>query len=92
MVTGASVLSSPGNESSLAAKVFHLYVKDHVAEYLLKANRCRLPIKKNFESKMIVFHFFSNCVSPEGIAILFVKRKSFVDGPRNLDSKFMGSF
>ncbi len=92
MVAGASVLSSPGNESSLAAKVFHLYIKDHVAEYLLKANRCRLPVKEIFESNTNVFHFFSNCVSPEGIAILIVKHKSFVDGLRNLNSKFMGPF
>jgi len=91
MVAGASVLCPPGNESSLAAEVFHLHVKDHVAGYFLIADRCRLPVREDFESSTNVFHFLSNCVSPEGIAILFVKLESFFDGLRRLDAKFMVS-
>ncbi len=83
---------SPSNKLSLAAEVFHVYVKDHVAGYFLKANRRRLPVKEDFESNTIVFQVFSNCVSPEGIAILFVKRKSLVDGLRHLDPKIMDPF
>ncbi len=83
---------SPGNKSGLLEKVFHLHVKDHVAGYFLIANRRRLPIDEEFESNADVFHFLGNCVSPEGIAILFVKLESFFDSLRHLDAKFMGPF
>ena len=83
---------SPSDESSLAAEVFHLHVEDHVAGYFLKANRRRLPARQDFESNTNVFHFLSNCVSPEGIAILSVKLEGFVDGLWHLDAKFVGPF
>ena len=84
---------SPGDELCLATEVFHFNVKDHVAGYFLIADRCRLPVRKDFESNKNVFHFLGNFVSPEGIAILFVKLKSFfIDGLRHLDAKFMGPF
>ncbi len=54
--------------------------------------RRRLPVREDFESDTNVFHFLSNRVSPEGIAILFVELKSFFDGLRHLNSKFMGPF
>jgi len=85
-------LVSPGNESSLATEVFHLHIKDHVAGYFLITDRRRLPVNKDFESNMNVFHFLGNGVSPEGIAILFVKLESFFDGLRHLDAKFMVPF
>ena len=44
----------------------------------------RLPVREDFENNTNVFHFLSNCVSPEGVAILFVKLKSFFDGLNNL--------
>jgi hypothetical protein len=52
----------------------------------------RLPVKEDFESNTNVSHFFGNGISPEGIAFLFVKLKSFFDGLRHLDAKFMGPF
>ena len=71
---------SPGDKSCLAAEVFHFNVKDHVAGYFLIADRCRLPVRKDFESNTNVF-------------LLFVKLKSFFfDGLRHLDAKFMGPF
>jgi hypothetical protein len=63
-----------------------------VAGYFLVANRHRLPINEDFESNTNVFHFLGNGVSPDGIAILFVKLESFFDGLRHLDTKFMGPF
>ncbi len=81
---------SPSDESSLSAEVFHLHIEDHVAGYFLIADRRRLPIREDFESNTNVFHFLSNRVSPEGIAILFVELKSFFDSFRHLDAKFMG--
>jgi hypothetical protein len=63
-----------------------------VAGYFLIADRCRLPIREDFESNTNVFHFLSNCISPEGSAILFVELKSFFDGLRHLHAKFMGPF
>ena len=83
---------SPSNESRLAAEVFHLQVEDHVAGYFLIADRGRLPIREDFESNTNVFHFLSNRISPEGIAILFVEVKSFSDSLRHLNAKFMGPF
>ncbi len=83
---------SPSDESRLAAEVFHLHVDDHVAWDFLIAERHRLPVREDFESDTNVFHFLSNRVSPEGIAILFVELKSFFDGLRHLDAKFMGLF
>jgi hypothetical protein len=84
---------SPGDESCLAAEIFHLHVKDHGAGYFLIANRRSLPVRKDFKSNTNVFHFIGNCVSPEGIAILFIKLvKSFFDGLRHFDAKFMGLF
>ncbi len=83
---------SPSNESSLLAEVFHLQVEGHVAGNFLIADRRRLPVREDFESNTNVFCFLSNCVSPKGIAILFVKLKSFFDGLRHLDAKFMGPF
>jgi hypothetical protein len=79
---------SPSNESSLAAEVFHLHVEveDHVAGYFL------IAVREDVESNTNVLHLLSNCVSPEGIAILFVKIESFFDGLRHLDAKFMGQF
>jgi hypothetical protein len=81
-----------GNKSSLSAEVFHLHAKDHVAGYFLIADRRRLPVREDFESNTNVFHFLRNCISPEGIAILFVELESFFDGLRHLNAKFMGPF
>ncbi len=56
------------------------------------ANRCRLPVKEDFEGDTIILHFLSNGISPEGIAILFVQLKSFSDGLRHFNAKFVGPF
>ena len=77
---------------SLAAKVFHFNVEDHVAGDFLIANRCRLPIKEDFESGPNVLHFLSNGVSPKGVAILWVKLKCFLGRPRLFNAKFVGPF
>ena len=82
----------PGYKPSLAAKVFHVYLKDQLAGYFMIANGCRLPVKENFESNTNILHFLSNGISPEGIAILFVQLKSFFDGLRHFNAKFVGSF
>ncbi len=83
---------SPSDESRLAAEVFHLHVEDHMAGYFLIADRCRLPVREDFESDTHVFHLLGNRVSPEVIAIIFVEVKGFFDGLRHLDAKFMGPF
>ncbi len=82
----------PGDKSSLVAEVFHLCVEYHMAGNFLIAIRRRLPVKEEFESNTNIFHFLGNCVSPEGIAILFVKLKSVCDGLRHLDAKLWVCF
>ena len=89
---GGFGLVSSSIESRLAAEVFHLHVEDHMAGYFLIADRRRLPIREDFESDTNVFHFLGNRVSPEGIAILFVKVKGFCYGLRQIDAKFMCPF
>ncbi len=69
---------SPGDELRLAVEVFHVHIEDHVAGYFLIADRRRLPVRKYFESNTNVFHFLGNCVSPEGIAILFIKAQELL--------------
>ena len=81
-----------GNKSSLAAKVFHFNVKNHVAGYFLIANRRRLPVEEDFESNADVLHFLGNCVSPKGVAISAVNFKCVLDGLRHFNAKFVGLF
>jgi hypothetical protein len=59
-----------GNKSSLAAKVFHFNVKNHVAGYFLIANRCRLPVEEVFKSNTNVLHFLGNRAIPSATAML----------------------
>jgi hypothetical protein len=63
-----------------------------MAGYLLVANWCRLPIKQDLKGNTNVLHFLGNGVSPQGIAILFIKLKGFVDSLRQLNAKFMRPF
>ena len=81
-----------GYKASLVAEVFHFNVKDHVAGYFLIANRHSLPIKEDPESSADVLHFLSNDVGPEGVAILLIKLRGFLDDLRHLNAKFVGPF
>jgi hypothetical protein len=80
------------NKSGFASKVFHFVVKYHMAGYLLVTNWHRLPVKQDFEGDANVLHFLGNGISPEGITILLIKLKGFVDGLRQFNAKFMGPF
>ena len=83
---------SPGDESSLAGKVFHFNVKDHVTRDLLVPNWDRLIIGKDFEGNANVLHFLGNAIGPKGIAQLLIDSEGFLDGLRQLNAKFMGPF
>ncbi len=76
----------------IAAKVFHLDVKDHVAGNFLVANRRRLPVKQEFESNTDALHFFCNGISPKGVAVSVVNVKCVLDGLRHFNAKFVGLF
>ncbi len=80
------------NKSSLAKKVFHFNVKNHVAGYFLIANMHRLPVEEDFESNTDVLHFLGNGVSPKGVAIPVVNFKCILDGLRHFNAKFVGLF
>ena len=60
--------------------------------YLPVTNWRRLPIKQDFEGNMNVLHLLGNGISPEGITILLVQLKSFFDGLRQFNAKFLGPF
>ena len=62
-----------------------------MAGYFLIANRRRMLVKEDFESSTNVLHFLSNCVYPEGIAMLLVKL-NFLGGLRHFNAKFVGPF
>ncbi len=63
-----------------------------MAGYLLLANWRRLPIKLDLKGDTKVLHFLDNGISPEGIAILLIKLKGFIDGLRQFNAKFMCPF
>ncbi len=63
-----------------------------MAGYLLVANWRRLPIKQDLKGNTNVFHFLGNGISQEGITILLVKLKGFIDGLRQFNAKFMRPF
>jgi hypothetical protein len=63
-----------------------------MAGYLLVANWPRLPIKQDLKVATNVIHFLGNFVSPEGIAILLIKLKGFIDGLRQFNAKLLRPF
>ncbi len=63
-----------------------------MAGYLLVTNWRRLPVKQDFEGNAKVLHFLGNGVSPEGITILLIELKGFIDGLRQFNAKLMGPF
>ena len=83
---------SPGDESSLAGKVFHLNVKDNMARYFLISNRNRVVVGKDFESNANVLHFLGNTISPKGVTKLFVYSKGLLDGLRQFNAKLVCPF
>jgi hypothetical protein len=80
------------HKSGFASKIFHFDVKYYMAGYLLVANWCRLPIKQDLKGNTNILHFLGNGVSSEGIAILLIKLKGFIDSLRQFNAKFMRLF
>ncbi len=81
------------NKSGFASKVFYFDVKYHmVGNFSLVTNWRRFSIKQDFEGNANVLHFHGNGIRPEGITILLIKLKGFVDGIRQFNAKFMGLF
>ncbi len=46
---------------------------------LLVSNRCRMAIRKNVEGNVYLLHLFYNSIHPEGVAILAVQGKGFLN-------------
>ena len=63
-----------------------------MAGYPLVTNWRRLPIRQDLKGDTDVPHFFGNGVGPQGIAILFIKLKSFFNSLRQFNAKLMRSF
>ncbi len=80
------------NKSGFASKIFHFNVEYHMAGYLLVANWRRLPIKQDLKGNTNVLRFLGNGISLEGITILLIKLKGFIDGLRQFNAKFMRPF
>jgi hypothetical protein len=83
---------SSGHEPRLAAEVFHLHVKDHVAPYFLVGCRDSLFAIQDLECNTDVIHLFPECVLPQSVAILLIQFHSFIPFLGNLDPTLMSAF
>ncbi len=59
---------------------------------LLVSNRHRTAIRQNVEGNAHLPHLFCKSVHPEGVAILAVQGKGFLNSLRDLYAKFVGLF
>jgi hypothetical protein len=59
---------------------------------LLVTNKCRTAIRQNVEGNTHLPHLLSNSIRPEGIAILAVQGKGFLNSLRDFNAKLVGSF
>ncbi len=59
---------------------------------LLVTNRCRTAIRQNVEGNTHLPHLLSNSVCLEGIAILVVQGKGFLNSLRDFNAKLAGPF
>ncbi len=59
---------------------------------LLVTNRRRTAIRPNVEGNTHLPHLLSNSVHPEGIVILAVQGKGFLNSLRDFNAKLVGLF
>ncbi len=59
---------------------------------LLVTNRRRTAIRQNVEGNTHFPHLLSNSIRPEGIAILAVQGKGFLNSLRDFNAKLVGPF
>ncbi len=57
---------------------------------LLVTNRRRTAIRQNVEGNTHLPHLLSNSIHPEGIAILAVQGKGFLNSLRDFNAKIVG--
>ncbi len=74
------------------SKVFHFHVKYHVTRDLLVSNRCRMAIRQNVEGNAYLLHLLCDSIHPEGVAILAVQGKGFLNILRDFYAKLVGPF
>ncbi len=55
-------------------------------------NRCRTAIRQNVEGNMHLLNLLCDSVRPEGIAILAVQGKGFLNSLRDFYAKLVGPF
>jgi len=59
---------------------------------LLVTNRCRTAIRQNVEGNTHLPHLLSNSIRLEGIAILAVQGKGFLNSLGDFNAKLVGPF
>ncbi len=59
---------------------------------LLVTDRCRTAIRQNVEGNTYLPHLLCDSICPEGVCILAVQGKGFIDSLRDFYSKLVGPF
>jgi hypothetical protein len=83
---------SYGHEPRLAAKFFHLHIKDHVTSYFLVGWRDSLFTIYDLECNTDVIHIFPDCILPEIVAIFLIQFHSFTPCLGDLNPKLVSAF